>query len=192
MCHLTTGCPENQQIVRPENSAKHADVPQTRLPLLRTGSCRGSPSICLFCLGKRGTMKSGSSLIGVNITSNPNLRDSCWTSTIRKYPRLHAAPRIGPLKSACGKRFLDAPAWKLAAWSAGLCGGAWNAAFSVPVRLRSGQALKPCPCYKAPFRRSFSRSYESRALILGMCWLAIRDGVAPAGAGARSCCGPNP
>ncbi len=94
---MTTGCPENQQIVRPENFAKHADVPQTHLPLLPVGSCPGSFSICLFCLGKRGTMKSGTSLIGVNITSNPNLRDSCWTSTIKKYPRFDAAPRIGPV-----------------------------------------------------------------------------------------------
>jgi hypothetical protein len=45
-------------------------------------------------------MQSRSSLIGVNVTSNPDLRDSCWTSTIGKYRRIHAAPRIGPMKSA--------------------------------------------------------------------------------------------
>jgi hypothetical protein len=95
----TIGCPEKQQIVRLENSAKSPDVPQTRLQLLRIGSCRGSSSTCLFCLGKRGTMKSRSSLIGANITSNPNLRDSCWTSTIRKPSRFHAAPRIVSMKS---------------------------------------------------------------------------------------------
>ncbi len=96
----TTGCPEKQQIVRLENSVKSPDVPQTCLQLLRIGSCRGSSSTSLFCLGKRGTMKSRSSLIGVNITSDPNLHDSCWTSTIRKHTRFHAAPRIGPMKSA--------------------------------------------------------------------------------------------
>ena len=88
----------------PEDSAKHADAPQARLPRLRIGIFRGSSSICLFCLGKRGTMQSRSSLIGVNVTSNPDLRDSCWTSTIRKYRRIHAAPRIGPMKSASIQR----------------------------------------------------------------------------------------
>ena len=89
----------------PEDSSKHADAPQARLPRLRIGIFRGSSSICLFCLGKRGTMQSRSSLIGVNVTSNPDLRDSCWTSTIGNYRRIHAAPRIGPMKSASGVFF---------------------------------------------------------------------------------------
>jgi hypothetical protein len=84
----------------PEDSATHADAPQARWPRLRIGIFRGSASICLFCLGKPGTMQSRSSLIGVNVTSNPDLRDSCWTSTIGKFRRIHAAPRTGPMKSA--------------------------------------------------------------------------------------------
>jgi hypothetical protein len=49
----TTGCPENQPIVRLENSGKYAEVPQTGLQLLPVGSCRGYSSICLFGFGKR-------------------------------------------------------------------------------------------------------------------------------------------
>ena len=91
----------------PEDPARHADAQHARLPRLRIGIFRGSSSICLFYLGKRGTMQSRSSLIGVNVTSDPDLRDSCSTSTIRKYRRIHAAPRIGPMKSASVRRFAN-------------------------------------------------------------------------------------
>ena len=80
----------------PEDSAKHADAPQARLPRLRIGIFRGSSSICLFCLGKRGTMQSRSSLLGVNVTSNPDLRDSCWIDNTEVPPNPRCSPDRSP------------------------------------------------------------------------------------------------
>ncbi len=54
--------------------------------------------MCLFCLGKRRTMKSRSSRIGVNITSNPDLRDSCWIDNPDVIPiprRTGRSPKAG-------------------------------------------------------------------------------------------------
>jgi hypothetical protein len=56
--------------------------------------------MCLFSSGERGTMQSRRSFIGVNVSSYPDLRDHCWTSTIRKCRQIHAAPRMGSMMSA--------------------------------------------------------------------------------------------
>ena len=76
----------------PEDSARHAGAAQARLPPLRIGRCRGLSSICLSCLGKRRTMKSLYSLIGVNITSSPDLQDSCWIDNPEVPPIARCSP----------------------------------------------------------------------------------------------------